>query len=131
MATHAYSTAYAQIKFLKDFTFKTNFGYDFYNTRHKLTEGSNESFSFSRNEVVSSAASLETLAGYMYYNHYYNWKWTNTLNWNHTFAQKHDVGALVGFEEGKNSNGNTDVKKMGMIDQTNQTRFYPRRSMNL
>lgn len=116
--THAYSTAYAQIKFLKDFTFKTNFGYDFYNTRHKLTEGSNESFSFSRNEVVSSAASLETLAGYMYYNHYYNWKWTNTLNWNHTFAQKHDVGALVGFEEGKNSNGNTDVKKMGMIDQT-------------
>lgn len=116
--THAYATAYAQIKFLKDFTFKTNFGYDYYNARHKMTDGRNESFSFSRGEVVSSPASMETLAGYMYYNHYYNWKLTNTLNWNHTFAKKHDVGALVGFEEGKNSDGYTDVKKMGMIDDS-------------
>lgn len=114
--THAYATAYAQVKFLKDFTWKTNFGYDYFNSRHKLTQGQNESYSFSRGEVVSAPASLETLSGYMYYHHYYNWKLTNTLNWNHTFAKLHDVGVLVGFEEGKNSDGNTDVKKMGMID---------------
>ena len=116
--THAYTTAFAQVKFLKDFTFKTNFGYDYYNARHKYTDGQNESFSFSRNEVVSAPAALEALSGYMYYHHYYNWKLTNTLNWAHTFAEKHDVAALVGFEEGKNSDGNTDVKKMGMIDAT-------------
>ena len=116
--THAYSTAYAQVKFLKDFTFKSTFGYDYYNARHKYTDGQNESYSFSRNEVVASPAALEALSSYMYYHHYYNWKITNTLNWAHTFAQKHDVGALVGFEEGKNSDGNTDVKKMGMIDAT-------------
>lgn len=116
--THAYSTAYAQVKFLKDFTFKSTFGYDYYNARHKYTDGQNESYSFSRSEVVASPAALEALSSYMYYHHYYNWKITNTLNWAHTFAQKHDVGALVGFEEGKNSDGNTDVKKMGMIDAT-------------
>ena len=116
--THAYATAYAQVKFLKDFTFKSTFGYDYFNTRHKYTDGQNESYSFSRNEVVASPAALEALSGYMYYHHYYNWKVTNTLNWAHTFAQKHDVAALVGFEEGKNSDGNTDVKKMGMIDAT-------------
>ena len=116
--THAYSTAYAQVKFLKDFTFKSTFGYDYYNARHKYTDGQNESYSFSRNEVVASPAALEALSSYMYYHHYYNWKITNTLNRAHTFAQKHDVGALVGFEEGKNSDGNTDVKKMGMIDAT-------------
>ncbi|MGI6231367.1 MAG: SusC/RagA family TonB-linked outer membrane protein [Prevotella sp.] len=114
--THAYATAYAQIKFLKDFTFKTNFGYDYFNTRHKLTEGQNESYSFSRAQVVSEPASLDALSGYMYYHHYYNWKLTSTLNWSHTFAKLHDVGVLLGFEEGKNSDGNTDVKKMGMID---------------
>lgn len=116
--THAYATAFAQVKFLKDFTFKTTFGYDYFNARHKYTDGQNESYSFSRGEVVSAPAALEALSGYMYYHHYYNWKITNTLNWNHTFAQKHDVAALVGFEEGKNSDGNTDVKKMGMIDAT-------------
>ena len=116
--THAYATAFAQVKFLNDFTFKSTFGYDYFNTRHKYTDGQNESFSFSRNEVVSAPAALEALSGYMYYHHYYNWKLTNTLNWNHTFAGKHDVAALVGFEEGKNSDGNTDVKKMGMIDAT-------------
>ena len=116
--THAYTTAYAQVKFLKDFTYKTTFGYDYYNARHKYTDGQNESYSFSRNEVVASPAALEALSSYMYYHHYYNWKITNTLNWAHTFAKKHDVGALVGFEEGKNSDGNTDVKKMGMIDAT-------------
>ena len=116
--THAYATAFAQVKFLKDFTFKSTFGYDYFNTRHKYTDGQNESYSFSRGEVVSAPAALEALSGYMYYHHYYNWKITNTLNWNHTFALKHDVAALVGFEEGKNSDGNTDVKKMGMIDAT-------------
>ena len=116
--THAYATAFAQVKFLKDFTFKSTFGYDYFNTRHKYTDGQNESYSFSRGEVVSAPAALEALSSYMYYHHYYNWKITNTLNWNHTFAQKHDVAALVGFEEGKNSDGNTDVKKMGMIDAT-------------
>lgn len=116
--THAYTTAYAQVKFLNDFTFKSTFGYDYFNARHKYTDGQNESYSFSRNEVVASPAALEALSSYMYYHHYYNWKITNTLNWAHTFAKKHDVAALVGFEEGKNSDGNTDVKKMGMIDAT-------------
>lgn len=116
--THAYSTAFAQVKFLKDFTFKTTFGYDYFSTRHKATDGQNESYSFSRAEVVSAPASLEGMSGYMYYHHYYNWKLTNTLNWNHTFGEVHDLSALVGFEEGKNSDGNTDVKKMGMIDAT-------------
>lgn len=114
--THAYATAFAQIKFLKDFTFKTTFGYDYFNTRHKLTEGQNASYSFSRNEVVSEPASLDALSGYMYHRNYYNWKLTNTLNWARNFADHHDVGVLLGFEEGKNSDGNTDVKKMGMID---------------
>lgn len=116
--THAYATAYAQIKFLKDFTYKSTFGYDYYNTRHKFTDGQNERYSFSRDEVVSSPAALEGMSGYMYYHHYYNWKLTNTLNWSHTFGDVHDLGILAGFEEGKNSDGNTDVKKMGMIDAT-------------
>ena len=111
-----FATSYAQAQILKDFTLKTQFGYELFQERHKYTGGHNETYSFSRNMVVNTPASLDQIHTYMYYNQYYNWKWTNTLNWGHTFAKVHDVNALVGFEEGRYKKGNLDTNKYGLLD---------------
>ncbi|SES70875.1 TonB-dependent receptor [Prevotella sp. kh1p2] len=111
-----YATAHAQVRFLNDFTFKTIFGYDYFQERHKYCGTQNELYSFSRNQIVSPAASLDQIYDYMYYNQTYNWKWTNTLNWNHVFNKVHDVSVLLGFEEGKAYASNLDTSKYGILD---------------
>ena len=113
-----YTTVFGQVKFLNDFTFKTVFGYDYYMRRDKYSGNAHELYSFSRNQVVTPAASNDQIHAYIYNNHHYNWKWTNTLNWAHTFAKVHDVGALVGFEEGLNYGTYIDTNKYGVIDPT-------------
>jgi len=86
--------------------------------RDKYSGNANELYSFSRKQVVTPAASNDQIHAYIYNNHHYNWKWTNTLNWAHTFAKVHDVGALVGFEEGLNYGTYIDTNKYGVIDPT-------------
>lgn len=115
---HAYATTFAQVKILKDFTIKTMFGYDFFQKRDKYVTKVNNKYSFSRDKWVGTDDVLATDNSFMYHREYYNWKWTNTINWAHTYAQKHEVGALFGFEEGKHSDIYTDVKKSGLIDQS-------------
>ncbi|MCI1685910.1 MAG: TonB-dependent receptor [Prevotella sp.] len=112
---HFYATSHAQVKFLHDFTFKTIFGYDYFQEQHKYSWIGQNTYSFSRKQYVGSAGDLNTDDVYMYNHGYNNWKWTNTLNWTHSFG-KHDVSALAGFEEGKYHNNYTDVKKEGIID---------------
>lgn len=113
-----YTTVFGQLKFLNDFTFKTVFGYDYYQRRDKYSGGVDELYSFSRKQVVSPAPSLDQVHVYMYYNQHYNWKWTNTLAWGHTFDKVHDVNALLGFEEGKFYSTFLDTSKYGVIDPT-------------
>ncbi|MCH3994203.1 MAG: TonB-dependent receptor [Prevotella sp.] len=112
---HFYTTTHAQVKFLNDFTFKTIFGYDYFEEQHKYSWIGQNTYSFSRDQYVGSAGDLNTDAVYMYNHKYYNWKWTNILNWGHQF-DKHDISALIGFEEGKYHTINTDVEKQGIID---------------
>ena len=113
---HFYATTHAQVKFLKNFTLKTLFGYDYYQTRHKYSGIGHDAYSFSRGKYVNFAGPLNSMNVYIYNNQYYNWKWTNTLVWGKTFDEKHDVSALVGFEEGKYYASNSDVRKQGIID---------------
>lgn len=113
---HFYATTHAQVKFLKNFTLKTLFGYDYYQTRHKYSGIGHDAYSFSRGKYVNFAGPLNSMNVYIYNNQYYNWKWTNTLAWGKTFDEKHDVSALVGFEEGKYYASNSDVRKQGIID---------------
>lgn len=115
-SNHIYATTFAQVKFLRDFTAKTQFGYDLYQTRQKYSSMGHDSYSFSRGKYVQFAGSVADQNVYMYNNQYYNWKWTNTLAWGHTFGKVHDVAALVGFEEGKYYDSNSDVQKKGIID---------------
>jgi len=116
--TRVFSTTHAQVKFLNDFTFKTVFGYEYFHQRHKYAGTQNSTYSFSRKQVVDAPESLNNINVYMYHNEHYNWKWTNTLNWAHTFADVHDVSALVGFEEGKYYAHTLDTNKRGVLDPT-------------
>lgn len=111
-----YATTHAQIRFLNDFTFKTVFGYDYFHQRHKYAGTPNELYSFSRKQVVAPATSLDQIYVWMYTNQNYNWKWTNTLNYGHTFGKIHDVNVLLGFEEGRYYNGFLDMSKYGILD---------------
>ena len=111
-----YTTTHAQIRFLKDFTWRTQFGYNLYQTRHKYNWIGQDQWSFSRNQKVGNRGSLSDDNVYMYHQQYYNWKLTHTLNWSRTFNDIHDITALAGFEEGKYYNHNTDVRKQGIVD---------------
>lgn len=111
------STVYGQIKFLRDFTFKSQFGYEYFYQRHKYTEGNTGTYSFSRKMEVNIPSSLDQKYTYLYHSWANNWKWTSTLNWAHAFG-KHDVSALVGFEEGRDFSGSEDTAKRGLLDMT-------------
>lgn len=118
--TRALATAHAQIKFLNDFTFKTQIGYEYFHQRHKYVSHNELNYSFSRSTedndyIVTPAATLSDVNVYMYHNEFYKWKLTNTLNWNHTFGQ-HDVSALLGFEEQKYYAHTLDTNKRGILD---------------
>jgi len=45
-----------------------------------------------------------------------SWKNTTTLNWGQIFKGKHDVAALVGYEEFRKWARTTDISKKGMLD---------------
>ena len=113
---HIYATTHAQVKFLKDFTARTVFGYDREDQRHKYANFGADQYSFSRNSIVANKSAYSADNVYLYQDQHYNWKWTNTLNWAHSFGKLHDVSALFGFEEGRYARGWLDLQKQGIID---------------
>ncbi len=94
-----FGNVYADIDFLKHFTFHTSFGGESYS-------GYGHSFSYPTYENVENSLtnsySESSYAGY-------NWTWTNTVNYHTTFGENHTLSVLAGVEsydeESENLNG--------------------------
>ena len=111
------ATVYAKVDFLKDFSFKAlfNYGrhwYDFQNVPRN-PQPSKMNFATGLQMTLPTAPSeLET-----YFRANGDWDYTiqNTLNWGHEFG-KHDVSALVGYEQYYSFEYNHNATKKGLID---------------
>lgn len=117
--TKFFVNPYIKIDFLKNFHLTSNFYYDHYRQENLWNYSDyRERFSFQRGETMNTPPTSDILKEYpvkYYIDGNQSWKNTTTLNWGQAFG-KHDVSALVGYEEARKWARNTDISKKGMLD---------------
>ena len=92
VSSRFFGNVFAEIDFLKNFTFRTSFGGQYYSN-------SFNSFQFpeyenSENLTVNSYTEAAATN--------YNWTWTNTVQYKNTFNDKHNLTVLIGTEAYQN-----------------------------
>jgi len=92
LSNRLFGNMYAEIDLFKDFTLRSSFGGELYT-------GSYRSFAYpeyenQENNTVNSYTE-NAFSGF-------NYTWSNTINWQHTFGDIHDLKILVGTENYKN-----------------------------
>ena len=113
--TQLYTDWYAQVKFLKHFTYNFDFYYKDLRREKKTVDTSIGKYSFSKDAYSTGAADPSTLYSYMYYTRENSTKLNHLLNYNQTFGD-HDVSAMIGYEEQRYDYRVTDVSKLGLTD---------------
>ncbi len=113
--TQIYTDWYAQVKFLKHFSYNLDFYYKDLRREKKTYNTSIGKYSFSQGTYTTGANDPATLYTYMYYTRENLYKINHLLNYNQTFGQ-HDVSGLLGYEEQSFDFRETDVNKLGLTD---------------
>lgn len=113
--TQIYSDWYAQVKFLKYFTYNLDYYYSDGRRERKLADSAIGKYSFSQNAYTTGAADPATLYTRMYYNRSNTYKLNHLLNYNQTFG-KHDVSAMLGYEQQRYEYRESNVSKLGLTD---------------
>jgi len=113
--TQLYTDWYAQVKFLKHFTYNFDYYYKDLRRENKTVDTSIGKFSFSKGAYSTGANDPATLYTYMYYTRENTSKLNHLLNYNQTFGS-HDVSAMAGYEEQRYRYRVTDVRKLGLTD---------------
>jgi TonB-linked SusC/RagA family outer membrane protein len=111
-----FGNAFAEVDFLKRFTFRTSFGgsfLEYYNLVFKY--GSYEPPPPSGNGTNNS---FNEESGYVS-----SWTWTNTLNYSGTFLNDHHVRLLIGAEEKNNYNRTLSGSRFGYFTNDPNYRF--------
>lgn len=83
-----FGNMFAEVDFLKDFVVRSSFGGNYYSER-------GNSFAYPEWE---NAENVTTNAYTEYTNTGFNWTWTNTLSYEHTFNDIHSIKLLAGTE---------------------------------
>jgi TonB-dependent starch-binding outer membrane protein SusC len=101
----AFGNAYAEVDLFKDLTAKTSIGVDFI-TSDQVDYGL---LDLEEAEVEPSNSLLNANANDM------TWTWSNTLNYKHTFNDRHQIGVLLGTEA---------IEGMGKSFQASRNNFF-------
>ncbi len=86
-----FGNAYVDIKPFKGFTFRSNFGIDYYSSFINAMTHTYHS------DIVSNDIAKTTLS----HNNEVNWTWSNTINYNFKIADQHTFNVLLGAELNK------------------------------
>lgn len=113
--TQIYTDWYAQVKFLKHFTYNFDFYYKDLRREKKTVNTSIGKYSFSKGAYSTGAADPATLYTYMFYTRENTTKMNHLINYNQSFGA-HDVSAMIGYEEQTYKYRETDVSKLGLTD---------------
>lgn len=118
--TKFYVNPYVKVNFLKHFTASYNFYYDHFRNEHKWNSSDyREQFSFQSGEVKNAPPTSDALQEYhvaLWFDGDQSWKSSTVLNYSQLFGKKHDVSAMVGYEEYRKWRSTTDIDKKGMVD---------------
>src|SRR5690606_22636920 len=106
---------YAQIKFLKHFTYNFDYYYQDQRREKKTYNTSIGKYSFSQGAYTTGAADPATLYTYMYYTRENFYKMNHIINYNQSIKQ-HDISGLVGYETQSFDYRVTDLSKLGLTD---------------
>ena len=111
------ASVYAKIDFLKDFSFKAlfNYGRHWYDYQNKPRTPGLSKMNFATGLQMTLPTAPSELETYFRANGDWDYTIQNTLNWGHTFG-KHDVSALLGYEQYYSFEYNHNATKMGLID---------------
>ena len=124
--TKFYVNPYVKVDFLKHFSVAYNFYYDHFRDERFLHDSDyREQMNFRTGTVTSTPPTSENLSEYEVY--YWidgdqSWKSNVVLNYAQVFNKKHDVAAMIGYEEYRKWRRTTDTSMKGMID-SNLTDF--------
>lgn len=86
-----FGNAYVDVKPFKGFTFRSNFGIDYYSS---FIQSMTHTYS---SDIVNNNVASTTLS----HNNEVNWTWSNTINYNFKLADRHDFTVLLGTEMNK------------------------------
>ncbi len=103
-----FGNAYVDIKPFKGFTFRTNFGIDYYGS---FIQSMTHTYS---SDIVNNDVASTTLS----HNNEVNWTWTNTINYNFKLADRHDFNVLLGTEMNKQTVVDFSAYSEGYILET-------------
>lgn len=112
------TTFFANVNLMKDFRYDVNFNYSRYWSEHTYHTKSFGKYSFSQGDFVIAPLPSSDLTVAAYNMGSKNWKFSNTLSWDKTLSESHDLSLMVGYEELAFSTYNSDAQKTGLIDET-------------
>ncbi len=126
--TNVQGNLHGDIKFLKDFTLHSEIDGNFDWTQSHIFYPT-----FSYGAAGSTPAYFNTLASLLFNNDYDSyWNWDETINYNHTFAEKHAVNVVAGHEVWESNYDGIDAQTSGFIGgNTVQTLNLGTQSTNL
>ncbi|HEY4060341.1 MAG TPA: TonB-dependent receptor [Puia sp.] len=109
--TNVQGNIHGDIKFLKDFTLHSEVDGNFDWTQSHLFYPT-----FSYGAAGSAPAYFNTQASLLFNNDYDNyWNWDETLNYTHTFGDKHAVNAIAGHEVWESTYDGVNAQTSGFI----------------
>ena len=92
VSSRFFGNVFAEIDFVKNFTFRTSFGGQYYT--NSFNSFAYPEYENSENLTVNSYTEAAATN--------YNWTWTNTVQYKNTFNDKHNLTVLVGTEAYQN-----------------------------
>ena len=113
--TQIFTDWFAQVKFLKHFTYKLDYYYQDRRREQKTFDTSIGKYSFSQGAYTTGASDPATLYTYMYYTRENIYKLSQLLHYNRTF-ELHEVSCLFGYEQQSYDFRVTDANKLGLTD---------------
>jgi len=113
--TQLYTGWYAQVKFLKHFTYSFDYYYNDLRREKKTVDTAIGKYSFSQGAYTTGAADPATLYTYMYYTRDNTYKLNHILNYSQSFG-RHEVSAMLGYEQQHYEYRESDMSKLGLTD---------------
>ena len=109
---------FANVKLFKDFVYHVDFDWQRYWTEQAIHYKGFGKYNFRHDTWSVPPEPLNTLRSSLYINGSKRWRFLQTIAYNKTFAENHEVGALFGYEENSYKSYDANSVKTGLLDLT-------------
>lgn len=107
------STLFAKISLPFNIKYNASFNYNYLNTARNYYGNTCNAYSFRLGDWTYFYNDLSRVSQTKSHTDTYSWTFQTNFDWNYTFAKKHEVSALLGFESMYHNTANTAVEMKG------------------